>query len=113
MIRIKGVDPSMIANNIDPFYPVHPGEIVKDEVEYLGIKQRDLAREMGVSYSQLNEILNAKRPVSAEMALIFESVLNIDAVTLNNIQARYNMQVARKNKTLLERLAKIRRIAAM
>ncbi len=103
----------MIANNIDPFYPVHPGEIVKDEVEYLGIKQRDLAREMGVSYSQLNEILNAKRPVSAEMALIFESVLNIDAVTLNNIQARYNMQVARKNKTLLERLAKIRRIAAM
>ncbi len=113
MIRIKGVDPGMIANNLEPFYPVHPGEIVKDEVEYRGITQRDLALEMGVSYSQLNEILNAKRPVSAEMALIFESVLNIDAVTLNNIQASYNMQIAKKNKSFMARLAKMRRFAAM
>ncbi len=104
---------AMNANNIDPFYPIHPGEIVKDEVEYLGIKQRDLADRMGISYSQLNEILNGKRPVSTEIALMFEAVLGLEPVALTNMQNRYNMQVARKNKPLLERLAKIRRIAAM
>ncbi len=104
---------AMNANNIDPFYPIHPGEIVKDEVEYLGIKQRDLADRMGISYSQLNEILNGKRPVSTEIALMFEAVLGLEPIALTNMQNRYNMQVARKNKPLLERLAKIRRIAAI
>ncbi len=103
----------MNANNIDPFYPIHPGEIVKDEVEYLGIKQRDLAERMGVSYTQLNEILNCKRPVSTEIALMFEAVLGLEPMALINMQNRYNMQVARSNKTFLQRLAKMRKFAAM
>jgi len=53
MITIKGVDPRMIANNLMPFEPVHPGELLKEEVEYRGISQRKLASQMGVSYSAL------------------------------------------------------------
>ena len=29
MINIQGIDPKMIANNIDPFEPTHPGELIK------------------------------------------------------------------------------------
>ncbi|MDY5079510.1 MAG: addiction module antidote protein, HigA family, partial [Prevotella sp.] len=29
--------PNMIANNINPAFPTHPGEIIKDEIEYRGI----------------------------------------------------------------------------
>ena len=48
MITIEGIDPNMIANNIDPFEPTHPGEILKDEIEYRGISQRKLAAEMEI-----------------------------------------------------------------
>ena len=37
MIKIEGVDPKMIANNLTPSEPIHPGEILKDEIEYRGI----------------------------------------------------------------------------
>ena len=43
MIKIQGIDPNMIANNLTPAYPTHPGEVVKDEIEYRGISQRKLA----------------------------------------------------------------------
>ena len=37
MIKIEGVDPKMIANNLTPSELIHPGEILKDEIEYRGI----------------------------------------------------------------------------
>lgn len=43
MITIPGVDPKMIANNLEPYHPTHPGEILKEEIEYRGISQRKLA----------------------------------------------------------------------
>ena len=64
MSKIDNIDPKMIANNITPFEPTHPGEILKDEIEYRGISQKKLAKEMGVSYTVLNEILNAKRQLN-------------------------------------------------
>ena len=53
MIKIDNIDPKMIANNITPFEPTHPGEILKDEIEFRGISQKKLAKEMGVSYTVL------------------------------------------------------------
>lgn len=94
------------------FYPTHPGEILKDEIEYRGISQRKLAVQMDISYTVLNEILNARRPLTANTALLFEAALDIEADTLMRIQTKYNMQTARKDKSLAERLTKIRNIAA-
>lgn len=51
MIHIDGIKDNMIANNLEPFEPTHPGEVIKDEIEYRGIPQRKLAIEIGVSYS--------------------------------------------------------------
>ena len=47
------------ANNLQSFRPFHPGELVKEELECRGIKQKDFAKKFGLSYSALNEILNA------------------------------------------------------
>ena len=57
----KTYSPDMVANNLTPAFPTHPGEVLKDEIEYRGISQRKLAEEMGIAYSALNEILNAKQ----------------------------------------------------
>ena len=113
MITVKGVDPRMIANNLTPFEPTHPGEVLKEEIEYRGISQRKLAAQMNVDYSELNQILNSKRQVNTEYALLFEAVLGIEAEMLIKMQARYNMQMIRKDRTFLERLAKISNSAAM
>ena len=99
--------------NLDyPFTPTHPGEILKEEIEYCGISQKKLAMQMGLSYTMLNEILNAKRPVTASMALMFEASLGIKAEILVNMQARYNMQLARNDKKLLMRFDEIRKAVA-
>jgi addiction module HigA family antidote len=113
MITIKGVDPRMIANNLTPYEPTHPGELVKGEIEYRGISQRKLAEQMGVTYSVLNEILNGKHPISTEYAMLFEAALDIESKMLIDMQSDYNIQVAQKNKTLSKRLAKIREVAAV
>jgi addiction module HigA family antidote len=113
MITLNGVDPRMIANNLEPSEPIHPGELLKEEIEYRGISQKKLAESMGMSYTVLNEVLNCKRAVTTEYALLFEAVLGIEAGMWIRIQADYNMQTIKKNKSFSERLAKIQKVAAM
>ena len=103
----------MKANDLTPAYPTHPGEILKDEIEYRGISQRKLAKQMGLTYSVLNEILNAHRPITEKTALLFEAALGVDAEPLMRLQLKYNMQTTRKDASFMERLAQIRKVAAM
>lgn len=112
MVRLEGVEDRMIANNLEPFYLTHPGEVIKDELDFRGISQRRLAKEIGVPASQLNEVLNAKRPLNAEMALLIGQALDLDAEPLLSLQMKYNLLSAKRDKSFFERLKKISRIAA-
>lgn len=56
MVHIEGKDDRMVANNLEPHYLPHPGEVIKEELEFRGISQRRLASEIGVPASQLNEV---------------------------------------------------------
>ena len=50
--------------------PTHPVEVLGEEfLKPLGISQTALARELGVSFRTINEIVNERREVSPEMAL--------------------------------------------
>lgn len=102
----------MTANQITPFYPTHPGEVVKDEIEYRKISQRQLARQIGVSYSMLNEVLNGKRPLNTELALLIAAALGIDAAPLLRMQSAYDMQMTKRNNDFMQRLKSIRKIVA-
>jgi addiction module HigA family antidote len=113
MITIQGIAPKMIANNLEPSEPIHPGELLREEIEYRGISQKELARCMGMSYTVLNEVLNCKRAVTTEYALLFEAALGIEAGMWIRIQADYNMQMAKQNKSFAERLANIRKFASV
>lgn len=112
MVRLEGVEDRMIANNLEPFYLTHPGEVIKDELDFRGISQRRLAKEIGVPASQLNEVLNAKRPLNAEMALLIGQALDLDTEPLLSLQMKYNLLSAKRDKSFFERLKKISRIAA-
>ena len=106
------INEKMIANNLEPAFLTHPGEVIKDEIEFRGISQRRLAKEIGVSYSQLNEVLNGKRPVNTELALLIEAALDIPSTPLMTMQTRFDLLSAKRNKSFLNRLQGLRQIAA-
>lgn len=97
----------MVSSNL-----IHPGEMIKDEITARGITQKELARQMGVSYTVFNEILNGKRPVTTEYAMLLEAALGTNANIWLGLQADYNMQKAKQDKTFMKRLENIRKVAA-
>ena len=94
-------------------YPTHPGEVLKEEIEYRKISQRKLAAQIGISHTALNEILNGKRSITTTTAYLIEAALDIPATVLLKLQMRYDMQTAQSDKSFMERLASIRKIAAV
>ena len=112
MYTLPNVAPDMIANNLLPFEPTHPGELIMDELEARNMTQAKLAENIGVSPSLLNEIIKGKRAVNTEMALMLEAAIDLPADMLLNMQSAYNMQMAKSNSSFMQRLALIRKIAA-
>jgi addiction module HigA family antidote len=92
--------------------PVHPGEILKEEIEYRGISQGKLAAQMGMSYKVLNHILNERRPLTTTTAMLIEAALGIPADMLIGMQTDYDMCMVKQDKSFLDRLAEIRKVAA-
>ena len=95
------------------FRPYHPGELLKEELECRHISQKAFAKQLGVPYTAFNEVLNSKRPVSSELALLIEAALGVPAYMLVGMQTDYNLQVASQDKTFAKRLAKILQMAAI
>jgi HTH-type transcriptional regulator/antitoxin HigA len=92
-----------------PGMATHPGEILKDELDARGISQSDFAKHIGIQRSQLNEILKGKRGVNADLALLLEEALKIDAEYWLNAQKMFELDEARitkKNQYRLEALEK-------
>ena len=113
MTQIKGINPNMIANNLIPSRPTHPGEVLREEIESRGITQTKLANEIGVRVSLLNELINGKRDFTIEYAMMMEAALGIDADFWMRMQLGYNLKMAKRNKTFMEKLSKIHKIAAV
>lgn len=113
MITIKGIESDMIANNLTPHIPTHPGEVLGEELESRGITQTKFAEQIGMKISLLNELINGKRSFSVEYSLLIEAALGIDADFWLNMQSAYDKALASKNSSFQARLSKIRRIAAV
>ena len=88
--------------------PIHPGELLKDEVESRGLMQKALAEQMGLPYTALNDILNGRRNLTAKVAMLFEAALGVSAELLLRMQLDYTMCMARKDKKFSARLEAVR-----
>lgn len=113
MITLPGVSSEMIANNIVPFEPTHPGEMLREELECRGITQTKLAAEIGIKVSLLNELINGKRDFTMEYAMLIEAALGIEADFWINLQTAYNKGKIRKDPSFMQKLANIRRAAIL
>lgn len=75
--------------NPAPFMAVHPGMMIKPELEERGISQKEFAKMVGTQASHLSEVLNGKRPLTTDLAVKIESAIGLPAkVLLNEQEAR-------------------------
>lgn len=97
----------MATNKVLPYKPTHPGEILKDELEVRGIKQKDFAKEIGLSVTVLNELIKGKRSVTADTAVLLEAALGIDAKFWMDFQTQYDLDEAAIQQKNIERIKDI------
>ena len=77
--------------------PLHPGVVLSEVyMREMGLSQTALAELCGCSHRKINEIVNQKRSISAEMAIVLESVLDTTAEMWVRMQADYDLWVARE-----------------
>lgn len=60
-----------------PFAPVHPFDILKDELKARGIRNKDFAKSIGMAPSNFSRMLKAKGELTSEMAMKLEAQLGI------------------------------------
>ncbi len=77
--------------------PTHPGEILREDfLKPMGLTQEALAKELEVSFQRINGIINGKRGVTAETALLLASYLGTTASFWMNAQTTYDLYEARE-----------------
>lgn len=86
--------------------PVHPGEILREDVlPALGKPKTEIARLLGISRQTLYDILDEKQALSAEMALRIGKLVGNGPDLWFNLQKRYDMKIA--ERAMAEEIAKI------
>ncbi|TRO82613.1 HigA family addiction module antitoxin [Trichloromonas acetexigens] len=96
------------------FPPIHPGEILREEfLVPLGISQYRLAKEIHVPARRINEIVLEKRGISANTALRLGRYFGMTAQFWINLQARYDLEVAREaiGDTLIQEIKPLNKAA--
>ncbi len=78
--------------------PTHPGTILKEEfLEPKGMSQVELARRMGVPVQRINTLVNGKRDMTAETAILLARVLKTSPELWMNLQVARDLYTASKH----------------
>ncbi len=86
--------------------PIHPGKVLRDELEELAVSQTTLAEHIGVLPKTINEICRGKRGISAEMAMKLSIALGASPQFWLNLQNNWDLsQLNRANYNRITRLA--------
>jgi antitoxin HigA-1 len=76
--------------------PIHPGEILADELQEIGISAAELARILGVPPNRISQIMAGKRSISADTALRLARYFGTSADLWMNLQKTYELDLARQ-----------------
>jgi len=76
--------------------PIHPGEILADELAEIGISPTELARQIRVTPGRLSEIINGKRAITGDTALRLGHWFRNSAEFWLNLQSAYDLRRARE-----------------
>ena len=74
--------------------PVHPGEILREELLALDLSANALSKALGVPVNRITAILNGKRGVTADTALRLARYLGTTPQVWLNLQQTYDLRRA-------------------
>jgi addiction module HigA family antidote len=80
--------------------PAHPGTLLKDDLDELGLTVAEAARGLGVTRQQLYNVINGRSGITAEMALRLEKAIGGSADHWLRMQAAYDLAQLRSQAIL-------------
>ncbi len=75
--------------------PIHPGEILADELEEIGITATELSRQINVPANRVLQIIHGDRNITADTALRLGQFFGTGAELWMNLQKTYDLDKAR------------------
>ena len=93
--------------------PNHPGDIIRDCLDELGVSVTDGAEALGVTRAALSRVINRRAGVSAEMAVRLEKAMGSTAGFWLRLQLNYDLALiqARSGKIRVRRLGTAAQLA--
>ena len=76
--------------------PIHPGEILADELKEIGISAAELARTLDVPANRVSQIITGKLAITADTALRLARYFGTSADLWMNLQKTYDLDLARQ-----------------
>jgi antitoxin HigA-1 len=73
---------------------VHPGEVLKDELDELGVTPTEFARQIDVPPNRISQIIAGKRAVTGDTALRFGHWFGTEPQFWLNLQSAYEIRIA-------------------
>lgn len=79
--------------------PIHPGEILADELTELDISSAELARQINVPANRISQIISGKRSITADTALRLGKWFGTGPKIWLNLQQEYDLDLAKLQLT--------------
>ena len=76
--------------------PIHPGELLRDELEERSVSLNELARSVRVPMNRISAIVNGRRSITADTALRLARYFGTSPQMWLNLQTAYDLEVAER-----------------
>jgi len=76
--------------------PIHPGELLKDELEEIGVSANELSRALRVPMNRISAIVNGRRAITVDTAIRLARYFGTSPQYWMNLQIAYDLEVARQ-----------------
>jgi addiction module HigA family antidote len=94
------------------FPPIHPGEILAEEfLKPMNIGQHQLASDLGLPKSQIDQVVRGERGIDADMALRLARYFGMSVEFWTGIQSHFEVETAKM--ALADRLEREVRVFAL
>jgi addiction module HigA family antidote len=77
--------------------PIHPGELLRDELNEIGVSLNELGRALRVPMNRISAIVNGKRAITVDTAMRLARYFGTSPQYWLNLQSAYDLEVAERN----------------
>jgi addiction module HigA family antidote len=84
--------------------PIHPGELLRDELNEIGVSLNELGRALRVPMNRISAIVNGKRAITVDSAMRLARYFGTSPQYWLNLQSAYDLEIAaRETRPRIER----------